>query len=160
MGRSFNTILPLVLAASLCSTTLFAANVHLKGKRAFRATDQGLVLNCCVKIAGLGNEDVTIVIEADGFATASCINPGGNTAPGQNKVPVTLSGTETISADEIKNGTVTTCLTTDSPDALDPVEAGCPNGNWDAPVKDVEFSSVTVTVIQGDEKVLEKTFDL
>lgn len=80
--------------------------------------------------------------------------------PGQNKVPITVSGSETISADEIKNGTVSTCLTTNEPAPLDPVEAGCPNGNWSAPVSDVEFTSVTVTVTQNDQVVFEQTFDL
>lgn len=69
MSRLFNALLPLALAVSMCSTNLFAANVHLKGKKATQFTDQGLVLKACVKLAGLGNGDVTIDIEADGLAS-------------------------------------------------------------------------------------------
>ncbi len=162
MDRVRKSILPLCLAVMMCTTSVFAANVHFKGGKSggVKSTDLGLVLQACASIAGLGNGDVTIHISAVGLASASCVNPGDNTAPGQNKVPITATATETISADEIKNGTVSVCLTTDSPGPLDPVAAGCPNGNWSAPVADVEFSSVTVTVVQFGQVVLEKTFFL
>ena len=108
----------------------------------------------------MGNGDVTVQIAAVGLAEGDCTNPGGNVVPGQNKVPITASATETVSADEIKNGNLSLCITTEEPEELDPVEAGCPNGNWTVPVADVEFSSVTVTVIQFNATVLQATFPL
>ena len=162
MVRYWKSVLLLALVAFMCTSSAFAASVHFKGGKnsSPKSTDLGTVLQTCVSIAGLGYGDVTIQISAVGLAEGDCINPGGQFVPGQNKVPITASGTETISADEIKNGNVTACVTTEPVEELDPIEAGCPGANWSVPVTDVEFSSVTVTVYQFGEVVLQKTFSL
>lgn len=162
MDRLSKRVLTLLIAVMFCTASAFAANVHFKGGKSggVKSSDLGTVLELCCSIAGLGNGDVTIHISAVGLASGDCINPGGNFVPGQNKVPITATATDTISADEIKNGTVTTCLTTEDPPEIDPVAAGCPNGQWNVPVTDVEFSSVTVTVVQFGRVVLDKTFFL
>jgi hypothetical protein len=160
MNRNFKPVLPLVATVLLCSAA-FSASVHFKGgkRSAPSFTDEGLVLEGCVKIAGLGNEDVFITIEATGVASATCANPSGFESPGINKVPITSSATEVIEAEEIKNGNVSLCITTEEPGDVSAREAGCPNNNWDANIYDVEFDSVTVTVEQGGQVVLEGTFN-
>jgi hypothetical protein len=133
-----------------------AANVHFVGQP--KVTDNGTSLTLSGKIAGLGNEDVTIVARATARATVICKNPAGHTVPGQNKPNLTVSRTETISADEIKNGNVTFSLTTAKPPRLTAKQAGCPNNSWTAVITDLEFIRATVTVFQGGEQVLQRTF--
>lgn len=149
-----------IAVALFAPTAALAANVHfVKGGPTF--TDNGTTLTTAGKLAGLGNEDITITVSVTGIATKiTCTNPGGKQAPGQNKPGVTASGTQTISRDEIKNGTVTIRVTTLEPAQLTPKQAGCPNNRWTATIKDVKFTSATITVVQGGETVLNKTYTL
>jgi hypothetical protein len=95
-------------------------------------------------------------VSVTGIATKiTCTNPGGKQAPGQNKPRVTSLGTQTITRDEVKNGTVTIRVTTAEPARFTPKQAGCPNNNWTAKIDDVSFSSATITVVQGGRTPLE-----
>ena len=114
-------------------------------------TDNGTTLTATGSVAGLGNEDVTVVLTAKGSATIICTNPGGNVAPGQTK-DVTVSGSQTIT--DVKNGRVDYAVTTEAPTA--PADA-CPNPKWSAAVTDVTFDSATVIVQQGGQTVLTTT---
>lgn len=145
--------------ALVCVQLAYAASVHFKGGNP-RFTDQGLTLNTCFSLAGLGNQDVTITIEATGLASTTCTNQGGNAAPGQNKTPVSPTGQVTIPSTQIKNGNVTVCLATVAPPTPTAVEAGCPNNNWSTTLNDVSFSSVKITVVQGGKVVLQRTVTL
>ena len=153
---------PSVIIAALVligAPLVYAASVHFKGGNP-TFTDQGLTLNTCFKLAGLGNQDVTITVETTGFANTTCTNPGGNVAPGQNKTPVSPTAQVTIPSTQIKNGNVSVCLATAQPPTPTAAEAGCPNGNWTASLNDVEFTSAKVTVVQGGKVVLTKSFTL
>jgi hypothetical protein len=111
-------------------------------------------------LAGLGGGDVTFAISGGGFATFSCTNPGGNTSPGQNKVPVSLQPqSETISGTEIKNGNLTgPTLTTSVPTpTATAAEAGCPNNNWTASVASIGVTSVQLVISQGGKTLFTCT---
>ena len=157
LGRRTATIsLAGIALASMGMLAAFAASVHFIGTPTF--TDNGTTLTGCAKLAGLGNGDVTITLAGTGIASYTCTNQGGNQAPGQNKNRITTANTITIPATEIKNGTVTFCVTTQEPPAPTPRQAGCPNKNWTAKVTDVRFSSATFIVEQGGRTVLKKVF--
>lgn len=143
--------------ALLLATTAQAASVHFKSFRPPVLRDNGLTATVTGALAGLGNEDVVITVTARGFGTTRCRNQGGNEAPGQNKVPLTVTGTQTIAASEIKNGTVSFRVTTAGPGTPTAAEAGCPNGNWSAYFADMTFTGYTITVQQGGQTVLTFT---
>jgi hypothetical protein len=103
-------------------------------------------------IAGLGNGDLQLQLSGSGFATFTCTNKGGTTAPGQNKVPVSVSpASEIVPGSSVKNGSVTlpsigpATVPTPTPTSQ---EAGCPNGNWTASVASIGITDVVLVISQ------------
>jgi hypothetical protein len=152
-----STVATVAFGTTLLVTGALAANVHLKGgKRAEpKYNDNGLTLSGSADLAGLGNADVYITIEAQGEATSTCTNPSGSTQPpGQNPAEVTLTGGLSIPKEEIKNGSLKFSVTTEGPTSPIPGAPGCPNGNWFQDITDVEFSSAKITVEQPQGTVV------
>jgi len=148
-------VLSAVVAAS--SAAALASSVHLKGgpraKPSFR--DIGLALTATGNLAGLGNGDVLVILSAQANATANCCNPGGSCkVPGHNPAPVSVTGSESIPASEIKNGTTPFAVTTQPPQSPIPGAPDCPNGSWTENITDLAFTSATITVMQGGATVL------
>ena len=143
------------LIAVLASSSALAARPHYVGEPSF--TDNGTTVTVSGKIAGIGNQDVTVVVSASGTATVVCTNPGGNVAPGQTQ-EVTTTGSQTITP--VKNGNVVFSVTTAEPQQpTDATDAGCPNDKWTASITDVDFTSASVEVFQGGQEItsLERT---
>ncbi|HJZ90710.1 MAG TPA: hypothetical protein VKE40_07525 [Gemmataceae bacterium] len=149
--------LALIVVGAMAAVAV-AESVHFK-PRGPNFTDNGTTLTATGTLAGLGNGDVTITLEASGVASTTGYNSGGNAAPGQN-VGVTVTVTITISADKVKNGEVFFAIATPEPRQPTAKEAGFPNNNWTAVITDVKFTSATITVVQGGEVVLKQTFTL
>jgi len=120
-------------------------------------SDSSRDVACTGELAGLGGGDLSVLTTAQGSATYLCINPGGNDAPGQNKVPGTSSGTPTITpGDQIKNGRapVTDATTLTAPQSVSAEQAGCPNPQWTAEFQSLVVTGVTFQVSQGGDVIV------
>ena len=155
-GRIGRTAAVAAMAAMFLGTTAIAANVHLKGGKNAEPSfqDLGLALQAAGSLVGLGNGDVLISLFAEANVVATCTNKGGTQAPGQNPAPISVSGSQPIPEEEIKNGTTPFNVRTVEP--VSPIVGApdCPNPNWSEEIVDLLFTSATITVEQGGVEVL------
>jgi hypothetical protein len=153
MRRTVVSLAALFFAAAPFVPSATAASPHFKKGGAPVCTISGTTtqtVSCTGTLAGLGNETVVVDLTVDGFAVYQCQNKGGNIAPGQNKVPFSSSTSDTFSADEIKNGTLTFTTTTSltAAETVSGRAAGCPNGNWKGVGGTLTLSDITLVISQ------------
>lgn len=125
--------LPLFTMLIFCLTVMVASagSPHFIGTVGFRSGS----LHATGDLAGLGNTNVTVRMDAYATVIALCQNNGGNQAPGRNPIRVTTVVTDVETPD--RNGRATVELVAEDPLTLatpppspSPKTAGCPNGNW------------------------------
>lgn len=97
--------------------------------------------------SGLGNTDVTIVLDASGIPAVTCTNNGDNDVPGQSYPKISASGRQELDGDKIqKNGKAEFNTETVDPITLAWDEAGCPNSNWTARVDFIFWTDALISV--------------
>ena len=136
----------LVLAASAAN----ASSPHFKRGGTPACRDAGTALECTGSLAGLGNENLTFILQADSFGTFACRTPSGKNEPyGQNKVYFPVNDVTSIDASEIKNGSLNfTISAPDIPPTATPQQAGCPSTSWSTRLVDLEFSNISLEIQQ------------
>ena len=159
MWKRYSLLLVAFAIALSSPTAARAASPHFVGAVNANVDLDDEVVTVSGKIAGLGNQDVVITVEVEGSADIFFVNKGGNEAPGQNKAPF-QSLASAVFRPSAKNGSVTFSLPVDLGAALDELAASAdpPNGNWTTDIRNVQITSITVTVEQpAGTVVLEKT---
>ena len=98
--------------------------------------------------SGLGNSDVTVVLDASGIPVVTCTNQGSNDAPGQNPPKVFASGEQFLPGNDPlrKNGRATFFTETDDPETLPGDMAGCPNSNWTGRIDFIFWTDATLSL--------------
>ena len=129
-------------AIAAFATVAFAQSGHFVGTPT--CTDQGTTVSCSGKVAGLGGTTFSINVNAQGTASVTCTNPGGNVAPGQSFTFNATGGTGTLPTP--RNGSYNfRNVSTTTPSAP---AGSCPNDMWTATVTDVKFTSATITLTE------------
>jgi hypothetical protein len=144
-------------------TVAVAASPHFKNGGTPTCRDTGTTLACTGTLAGLGNEALVIDLKADALATFGCGTPGnGKLSPGQNKIPFTATGSQTILPQDFdKNGNATFNVFAPQtpPPTPTPEEAGCANPNWQVKaLTGIDFSNVELKISQGGVLLFTCTF--
>ena len=141
-------LLPVGFVAAFAAAPAFAAP-HYQAGPACVDNGDGTV-TCTGDIAGLGNENIDVLVTA--FGTTTCQNRGNKPPEGQEPpgLDTTSSGSDTDL--RVKNGRATFSVTTEA-------ENPCPDGM----IATTTFDTVTVTVFQpagNNNVILEDTFSL
>lgn len=149
----------IVIAILAIAGLAWAASVHLKGGPNAEPdfVDNGLSLTGSGELAGLGNGDVLIEMDATADVISTCTSPGGNEAPGQNPAPITVMGSASIPDSEVQNGNTPFSVMTIAPDPIIAGAPDCPNPNWTESIDDLLFTSAVIRVYQAGVLVLTVT---
>jgi len=158
MRHTLFTILTVATFLLLSAVPALAQNPHYVVEPTCTVNPDNTV-TCTGSVAGVGNDPLTVVVDAVLNVEILCTNPGQNVAPGQTQ-QTTVSGTQTNIQPE--HGRATFSVTTVAP-TIDPdqpaTELGCPNDKWTASIGEVTVESATITISQEGEVVLVDTFE-
>lgn len=107
-------------------------------------------------LTGLGNTDVSVVIDASGIPAITCINFGGNRVPGQSYPKVSASGNQILDGDSPvrKNGRSPFGVETVDPETIPWDEAGCPNANWSGHIDFIFWTDASISVFNASTQAL------
>jgi len=144
MKKKFLSMLTVFLLTVLMTSTASAGgNVKLSSVQ-FRLSS--LVAEGFA--SGLGNTDVTVVLDATGIPAILCTNQGGNQAPGQNPPKISASGSDfLVHQNYTKNGRSPFSVETEEPQpGLTAKQMGCPNNSWSASIDFVFWTEATLSV--------------
>lgn len=158
MRRLLTSTLIAFLVVLLTASTALGASPHFRRGGTPTCTISGTgtpsrTVTCSGSLTGLGNENLVINTIVSGFAVYQCQNPGGNIAPGQNRVLVGPQTTPTtIDSSAIKNGNVnftTNPNTLSAPTTVSARAAGCPNNQWTGVNPTLTITSIELSIAQG-----------
>jgi hypothetical protein len=144
MKNKLYMVLIVLLIATLTSSTVFAGGaVKLSG---YSFSLGSLIATGYA--SGLGNTDVTVVLDASGIPAVTCTNYGGNDVPGQSYPKVSATGQQTLLGNDPlrKNGKAAFFTETDDPETLSWDVAGCPNSNWTGRIDFIFWTDATISV--------------
>jgi hypothetical protein len=149
--RRILVLASLVLTLALGAQAAEAASPHFIGDPVItKSTETGLSVTW--KAAGLGNLPSDAFLTADSVeAQYTCVNRGGNVAPGQPLVFEDVQGpTTTIPP---SNGNITFTVTLPPPPTPSPALV-CPNGNWSVRLDSLTYFGVVVHIQQDGVDIL------
>jgi hypothetical protein len=143
MNRKLFSIFGALLIAILVVSTASAGGIKLSGV----SFSLGSLISQGT-ISGIGNTDVTMVLDASGIPAVVCTNGGGNQVPGQSYPKVSAEGSQLLSGGNPlrKNGKSPFGVETQPPAPLTWDQAGCPNSNWTAQISFVYWTNATISV--------------
>lgn len=146
MLRKLISILSMLVVISFVTTSVFAGNVSIR-----RVSFSLGSLIADGTLVGLGNQDVTVILDATGIPVVTCTNPGGAQAPGQNPPKVSATGTQFLVHNTYtKNGTSPFNVETQQQtDGLTAKHLGCPSNKWTAEIVFVFWTNATIIVRAG-----------
>jgi hypothetical protein len=124
MKRWIITLLVTTLLLFVMPLAVYAG-LHFVGTTSFGFGS----LRASADISGFGNNTDSVVVTLSAVGnnlTAMCQNKGGNRAPGQNPVSVSVNTSQTVAPK--KNGTAVVNFHVNLLPTAD--AAGCPNRNW------------------------------
>ena len=144
MKKKLYTIFAVLLIVMLTTTPAFA-------RGAIKLTNITFDLGSLIAegyARGLGNTDVTIILDGSGIPAITCTNYGGNDVPGQSSPKISASGQQTLLGDDPirKNGKSPFFTETEDPETIPWDEAGCPNSNWTGHVDFIFWTNATISV--------------
>ena len=107
-------------------------------------------------LSGLGNTDVSVVIDASGIPLVSCINHGENIVPGQSAPKVFASGNQFLDGDSPvrKNGKSPFGVETDDPKFIPWDQAGCPGANWSGHIDFIFWTDASISIFNASTQAL------
>jgi hypothetical protein len=111
--------------------------------------------------SGFGNQPAVATLTLNATVNYTCVNNGGNAAPGQNPVPETSSGSADLgNADHNGRGVFNFTVSFTPAETIDGKTAGCPNGKWLGinPVSN-GVTSARLVITQGNKTIFDQTFD-
>jgi hypothetical protein len=130
------------LLVCVTATTSFAGNVHFSSV----SFSLGSLISSG-RVAGMGQENITIQLDAQGVPTVMCTNKSGKQAPGQNPPKVSAHGSQfLVNESYTKNGSTPFWVETSDPAPLDATTAGCPSKQWTATISFVAWTNATLSV--------------
>ncbi len=143
-----------MLGLTLSSTA--AASPHYQSGPDFTVNPDNSV-NATGDIAGLGNQNITVVLTAAFTAAIECTNHGTHYVPAHDVTGSTSGEQADIRP---KNGRAVFDVTTDPAAVTGTAKSvGCPNNNWTYDAT-ITFVSATLDVYQAGKLVLSNTFSV
>jgi hypothetical protein len=141
-----------LMALALAAVPAFAANPHyVVGPTITQPSDN--TVRATGSIAGLGNQNILVVLTVFASQTVQCRNPGGNIAPGQTQTFPAGTANQTVKPE---NGRATFDLTATATGLTEQqlrARHACPNNSWTPLPGAVTVTGYQLQVFQGNKEL-------